>query len=106
MDRAGFGNEREVSHGRRTGTDTGAGRTCFQIVTGRYGEEFMSNKTYDTLKLIALLVLPIGTFVSTFFDIWGIGYAQQIQQTFIALDVLCGCVVTIANEMWKRGQHG
>ena len=48
----------------------------------------MTNKTYDTLKLIALLVLPIGTFVSTFFDIWGIQYGQQIQQTFIALDVL------------------
>lgn len=64
----------------------------------------MSNKTYDTLKLIALLVLPIGTFISTFFDIWGIPCAEQIQQTFIALDVLCGALVTIANEMYKRAK--
>ena len=64
----------------------------------------MSNKTYDTLKLIALLVLPIGTFISTFFDIWAIPYAEQIQQTFIALDVLCGALVTIANELYKRAK--
>ena len=67
----------------------------------------MTNKTYDTLKMIALLVLPIGTFVSTFFDIWGIQYGQQIQQTFIALDVLCGAVVTIAKQIYdSRQSHG
>lgn len=67
----------------------------------------MTNKTYDTLKLIALLVLPIGTFVSTIFHIWGIGYAEQIQQTFIALDVLCGAIVTIAKQIYdSRQNHG
>ena len=62
----------------------------------------MSNNTYDNLKLIALLVLPIGTFLSTFFDIWGIPYGQQIQQTFIALDVLCGALVTIAKAQYDK----
>lgn len=60
----------------------------------------MSNKTYDTLKLIALLVLPIGTFISSFFEIWGIPYGQQIQQTFIALDVFAGALVTIAKAQY------
>ena len=64
----------------------------------------MSNKTYDTLKHIALLILPIGTFVSTFFGIWGIPYADQIQQTFIALDVLAGAVVTIAKAQYDRSR--
>lgn len=62
----------------------------------------MSDKTYDTLKLIALLVLPIGTFISSFFEIWGIPYGQQIQQTFIALDVLAGALVTIAKAQYDR----
>lgn len=62
----------------------------------------LSNKTYDALKLIALIVLPLGTFISTFADIWGLGYAEQLQQTFIALDVLCGALVTISNEIYKR----
>ena len=60
----------------------------------------MSDKVYDALKLCALLVLPIGTFISTFFHIWGLPAAEQIQQTFIALDVLCGAVVSIA-----KAQH-
>lgn len=68
----------------------------------------LSNKTYDTLKVIALLVLPIGTFVSTFFDIWGIPCAEQVQQTFIALDVLCGALVTISKQIYEKRQqnHG
>lgn len=60
----------------------------------------MSNKVYDALKLIALLVLPIGTFVSTFFNIWGLPAGEQIQQTFIALDVLCGALVTVAKARY------
>lgn len=62
----------------------------------------MSDKTYDALKVAALLVLPIGTFISTFFDIWGIPFGPQIQQTFIALDVLTGAIVTIAKTMYDK----
>lgn len=58
----------------------------------------MSDKTYDFLKTMALLILPIGTFVSTIFSIWSIPYAEQIQQTFIALDVLAGAIVTVAKS--------
>lgn len=62
----------------------------------------MSDKTYDTLKFIALLVLPIGTFIATVMNIWGISYAEQIQQTFIALDVFCGAVVTVAKAEYDK----
>lgn len=64
----------------------------------------MSNKTYDTLKTIALLVLPIGTFISTILNIWGLPYAEQVQQSFIALDVLCGAVVTIAKAQYDKAK--
>lgn len=63
----------------------------------------MSNKTYDLLKTMALLILPIGTFISTFFDIWGLPAGTQIQQTFIALDVLCGAVVSVAKANYDAG---
>ena len=62
----------------------------------------MSNKTYDTLKIIALLVLPIGTFVSTFLSIWGIPHGDQVMATFSALDVLCGAVVSVAKMLYDR----
>lgn len=63
---------------------------------------FQNEKSYETLKLIALLVLPLGTFISTFFNIWGIPYGEQIMQTFAALDVLVGTFVTISNEVYKK----
>ena len=65
----------------------------------------MSNKTYDALKTAALLVLPIGTLVSTILDIWGLSGAQQVQQTFIALDVFAGTLVTIAKAEYDRRQQ-
>lgn len=63
----------------------------------------MSNRTYDLLKTLALLILPIGTFISTFFNIWGLPAAEQIQQTFIAFDVLCGAIVSIAKANYDAG---
>ena len=62
----------------------------------------MSNKTYDTLKMIALLVLPIGTFLSQFFDIWGLPHGAEIQATFVALDVFAGALVTIAKSVYDK----
>lgn len=62
----------------------------------------MSNKTYDTLRIFAQLILPIGTFVSGVMTIWGAPAAEQVMATFAALDVLAGAVVTIAKQRWDR----
>ena len=42
-------------------------------------------------------------FISTFFNIWGLPAAEQIQQTFIAFDVLCGAIVSIAKANYDAG---
>ena len=65
----------------------------------------MTDTMYDALKVWALLILPIGTFIATFFSIWGLPCGDQIQQTFIALDVLCGAVVSIAKARWEASQN-
>lgn len=65
----------------------------------------MSNRAYDILKTTALLVLPIGTLISTILDIWGLPWAAQVQQTFVALDVFCGALVTIAKAQYDRRQQ-
>ena len=64
----------------------------------------MTDRTYDILKICALLVLPIGTFVATVCSIWNLPHTDEIQATFVAADVLMGAIVTIANEMWKRSR--
>jgi len=66
----------------------------------------MSDTAYDILKTIALLVLPIGTLISTFCSIWNIPYGEQIMQTFAALDVFCGAVVTIAKARYDAQNGG
>ena len=63
---------------------------------------FKDSKVYDVLKLIALLALPVGTFVSSFCTIWGIPYGEQIHQTFIALDVLLGAFVTASKAAYDN----
>ena len=63
---------------------------------------FKDSKTYDRLKLCALLIIPVATFVSQFCEIWGIPYGAQIQATLIALDVLVGAVVTKSADAFKK----
>lgn len=64
----------------------------------------LTNKAYDTLKLIALLIAPIVTFVASLVDIWGIPYGSQIVATLAALDVLFGAIVAIAKSIYDKQQ--
>lgn len=66
----------------------------------------MSNKTYDTLKFIALLIAPLVTFAAAVVDIWSIPNGSLIVATLAALDTLVGAVVTIAKTMWDKKQEG
>ena len=65
----------------------------------------MSNKTYDTLKFIALLIAPIVTFLASLVDIWGIPYGSQIVASLAALDVLVGAVVAIAKAIYDKNKE-
>ena len=64
----------------------------------------MTNKTYDILKIIALLILPISEFVGSLATIWGIPYGQQIVSTLVAVDVLFGVIVKIASDMYYKNK--
>lgn len=64
----------------------------------------MKNTTYDNLKMIALIVAPIMTFIATILKIWNVPYSTQILATLSALDVLVGSIVTIANELYKKSK--
>lgn len=66
----------------------------------------MTNQTYDSLRIVSQLILPIGTFISGVMTVWGVPYADQVMATFAALDVLAGTAVTIAKAQWDRRSHG
>lgn len=62
----------------------------------------MSNKTYDTLKKIALLIAPATVFFAAIADIWALPYGSQITATLAALDVFFGAAVTILSAQYHK----
>lgn len=62
----------------------------------------MSNKAYDIIKTIALLLVPILTLATTLVNIWGIAHADLWAATFAALDVFVGAVVTVAKKLYDE----
>lgn len=62
----------------------------------------MSNKTYDILKVVALIVLPLSELVSAVASIWGLKYGPQIVATLVALDTFLGAVIKIASDRYIR----
>ena len=65
----------------------------------------MTNKTYDIIKIVALLILPISEFVGSLASIWGFAYGKQIVSTLVALDVLMGYIVKIASDSYHKEQN-
>ena len=65
----------------------------------------LSNKTYDIIKFIALLIAPIATFVAALVDIWGIPYGSQIVATISALDVFVGALVVILKTIYDKNKE-
>lgn len=66
----------------------------------------MNNKTYDTLKNIALLAAPIIVFISALVSIWDIPYGAQITATLAAIDTALGAIVVVAKKIYDgKGEN-
>lgn len=63
----------------------------------------MSNKVYDVLKFIALIVLPaLATFYSTIAGIWNLPYGKEISATITAIDVLLGACLMLSSKNYNK----
>ena len=66
----------------------------------------MSDKVYDVLKWIALILIPaIGTLYFALAGIWGFPYAEAIVGTLTAVDTFLGAILGISTSMYKKNQH-
>lgn len=62
----------------------------------------MSNKMYDILKAIALVVLPAtATLVIAIFKIWGLPYGAEIGATITAVATFLGSIITVSSAKYK-----
>jgi hypothetical protein len=63
----------------------------------------LTNKTYDTLKSIAQIVLPAaGTLYFALASIWGLPYGEEIVGTITALDAFLGMVLGYSSAQYKK----
>lgn len=67
----------------------------------------MSNKVYDVLKFIALVVLPaLGTLYFALSTIWGLPYGEQIVGTITAIDTFLGALLGISSVKYNKSLKG
>lgn len=63
----------------------------------------LSNKTYDTLKWIAMILLPgMGTLYFALAGIWGLPFGEQIVGTITAIDAFIGTILGISSVQYKK----
>lgn len=65
----------------------------------------LSNKAYDILKYIALILLPaLGTLYFALAKIWGFPYAAEIVGTISAVDAFLGALLKISTDNYNKEQ--
>lgn len=68
----------------------------------------MSNKTYDILKIVAIVILPlIQTLYVGLSQIWGFGFGEQINATIQliigAINVILGAALVKSSADYHKG---
>lgn len=68
---------------------------------------FLSDKVYDVLKWVALVLLPaLGTLYFGLAGIWGFPYGEQIVGTITVIDTFLGVILGISTIQYKAGKDG
>ena len=66
----------------------------------------MSNKVYDVLKWVALVMLDaVGLFYQTLAEIWSLQYGDNVLKTCVALSVLIGTLIGVSGTQYNRANN-
>ena len=64
---------------------------------------YMSNQTFDALKLIAMVILPtLGTLYFALAVIWGFGFGEQVVGTITAIDAALGVILGLSTREYNK----
>lgn len=67
----------------------------------------MNDKTYDTLKRVALIIIPaLATFVNAAGMVWGVPYTNEVTATITAFGVFLGASLGISSKSYTPETHG
>ncbi len=65
----------------------------------------LSNKTYDVLKFIALILLPaVSTLYFALAEIWGFGGGEEVLATTNALALFIGAIVKLGDKSYNESE--
>lgn len=63
----------------------------------------MSNKLYDILKWVALIVLDaVGIFYQEIARIWSLPFGDEVLKTCVALSILLGTLIGVSSARYKK----
>lgn len=63
----------------------------------------MSNKTYDILKWIALVMLPaVGALYFGISQVWGLPYGEEIVGTISVIDTFLGALLGVSTVTYNK----
>ena len=63
----------------------------------------LNDKTYDTLKWIAMYLLPAaGALYFALAGIWGLPYGEQVVGTITAVDTFLGVILGISTAQYNK----
>ena len=66
-------------------------------------ENIMSNKVYDALKWIVMIVLPaLAILYGKIAGIWGLPFAEQIPDTITAIELFLGAALMISSAQYNK----
>ena len=64
---------------------------------------YLSNKTYDILKWVCLIVLPaLSTFYSVIASVWKLPCANEVILTIDAIGVLAGTIIGVSTAQYNK----
>lgn len=67
----------------------------------------MSDKMYEVLKFMAMVVLPaLGTLYFALSAIWGLPYGEQVVGTITAIDTFLGALLGISTAQYNKAKGG
>lgn len=63
----------------------------------------LTDKTYDVLKWVALILLPaLGALYFALAGIWGFPYGEQVVGTITAIDAFLGAILGISTVQYNK----
>lgn len=63
----------------------------------------MSNKVYNVLKWVAMIVLPaLATFYLGLSNVWGLPFGEEISTTITLVDTFLGAALMISTSQYNK----